>query len=143
MSLFITRAGLTAFGAAAAVSVLMAPNAHAAVDSVTVSGTNHAINTEYTLTAKLSGVSIGLLVYWTDNNEAITGAKVPWPIGESTITWTPTVKGQHVITASQGGSTKTVVVNVIDPADEVDPGEPGGSGSAATFPGLGGLFGSS
>ncbi|WP_054815946.1 hypothetical protein [Nocardia arizonensis] len=149
MSTIIRRleAGLTGVAAMAAATVLLAPSAHATVDSVTVSGTTHLINTEYTLTAQLSGASIGLLVYWSDNGENITGPKVPWPVGVSTINWTPTTKGQHIITAAQGGSTKTVIVNVVDPSEPTDPGggtdpgTPGGTGSAGKLPS--GLFGSS
>ncbi|MFI2559329.1 hypothetical protein [Nocardia farcinica] len=138
-----TVAGLTA---ATAIVVFAAPHANATVASVTVSGATHQLGQTYTLKAKLSGASIGLLVYWTDNGQDISGPKVPWPVGESSIEWTPTTPGQHLITASQGGSTKTVVVNVIDPNapdpdPDPDPGTDPGSGSSAGSGGLGDLLG--
>ncbi|MEV0033144.1 hypothetical protein [Nocardia sp. NPDC050793] len=140
--------GLAGFAAAAAVAVFAAPQAHATVDSITVSGADHTIDTTYTLRAKLSGAGIGLLVYWSDNGDQITGPKVPWPVGESSVSWTPKTPGQHLITASQGGSTKTIVVQVTDPSDPGDPGDPGnpggGTGSAGTGSAgklLGSLFG--
>ncbi|MFF2557818.1 hypothetical protein ACFVUS_42965 [Nocardia sp. NPDC058058] len=131
---------------AAAIVVLAAPQASATVDAITVSGSDpHTINTEYTLTANLSGAGIGLLVYWTDNGNDLSGPKVPWPVGFSSITWKPTTPGQHLLTASQGGSTKTIAVNVTDPANPGTPGggnpsTPGGSSGSASK-GLGGLLG--
>ncbi|NNH74728.1 hypothetical protein HLB23_33595 [Nocardia uniformis] len=137
--------GVAGFATVAAVAVFAAPNASATVDSITVSGSNHVINTEYALTAKLSGAGIGLLVYWSDNGKDISGPKVPWPVGEAHLDWTPTTAGRHLITASQGGSTKTIEVMVKDPSNpdpDPDPETPGGgSGSASKM--LSGLFGSS
>ncbi|WP_054815947.1 hypothetical protein [Nocardia arizonensis] len=104
-------AGVAGLTTVTAVAILAAP-AHATVDSITVSGTEHTVNNTYTLRAELSGASFGLLVYWNDNGEAITGPKVPWPVGESSVDWTPKTSGQHVITASQGSSTKSLIVNV-------------------------------
>ncbi|MEV0297982.1 hypothetical protein [Nocardia sp. NPDC050710] len=142
-------AGLAGLTTVTAIAVLAAP-AHATVDSVTVSGSNHTVNGTYTLKAHLSGASFGLLVYWSDNGQDISGPKVPWPVGESSISWTPATKGQHLITASQGGSTKTIVVTVTDPSDPGDPGggDPGnpgnpGGGTGSAGKALRGLFGSS
>ncbi|MGN2635658.1 hypothetical protein ACTD5D_05570 [Nocardia takedensis] len=118
-STFFTRrrvaVGLAGLTTAAAVAVLAGP-AHATVESVTVSGADHKINQTYTLRAEVGGASFGLLVYWSDNGEAIAPPKVPWPVGESSIDWTPKTAGQHVLTASQGGSTKSVVVTVTSGA---------------------------
>ncbi|MFI6868013.1 hypothetical protein [Nocardia sp. NPDC050406] len=136
--------GIAGFATAAVVSVFAAPQASATVDAITVSGSNHVIDTEYALTAKLSGAGIGLLVYWSDNGEDISGPKVPWPVGEAHLNWTPKTPGRHLITCSQGGSTKTIEVMVTDPSNP-DPGDPtdpgGGTGSAGKA--LSGLFGSS
>ncbi|WP_405486401.1 hypothetical protein [Nocardia sp. NBC_00511] len=125
-------AGVAGLAGVAAVAVLAAPQASATVDSVAVSGSApYTINTGYTLTANLSGAGIGLLVYWSDNGTSLTPAgKVPWPIGYSSIDWKPTTAGQHVLTASQGGNTKTIIVTVSDPS------QPGGGGG--TTPGGGG-----
>ncbi|RBO90723.1 hypothetical protein [Nocardia puris] len=142
--------GVAGFATAAAVAVFAAPPAHATVDSITISGSDHVIDTTYTLRAQLSGAGIGLLVYWTANGESIANPQVPWPVGESSVPWTPREAGQHLITAAQGGSTKTIVVNVTDPNDpgpgdpgDPDPGDPGspGTGSAGNL--LRGLFGGS
>ncbi|WP_067568663.1 hypothetical protein [Nocardia acidivorans] len=150
-------AGVAGIATAAAVVVLAAPQASATVDSITITGGDpHTINTEYTLTANLSGAGIGLLVYWTDNGNDLSGPKVPWPVGYSSITWKPTTAGRHLLTCSQGGSTKTIAITVVDPAipgtpGGGTPGTPGGgsggsgsSGSAGKALGglLGGLSGS-
>ncbi|WP_280358081.1 hypothetical protein [Nocardia otitidiscaviarum] len=144
MSLLSRRigTGIAGFAAAATISVFAAPQASATVDSITVSGSDHVIDTEYQLSAKLSGAGIGLLVYWSDNGADISGPKVPWPVGEAHLSWTPTTPGRHLITCSQGGSTKTIEVWVRDPSqpDPGGPATPGGTGSADGPPGL---FGSS
>ncbi|MET9491751.1 hypothetical protein [Nocardia sp. NPDC006630] len=138
-------AGVAGGAIAAAVAVFAAPQAGATVDSVTVSGSDpYTINTQYTLTAALSGAGIGLLVYWTDNGNTLTPAgKVPWPVGSSTLNWTPTTAGQHLITASQGGNVKTIVVNVVDPAHPGGGTTPptGGTGGSAGTGSASGLLG--
>ncbi|MFC9998452.1 hypothetical protein [Nocardia sp. NPDC127526] len=145
MSTTISRigGGIAGLATAAAVAVFAAPQAHATVDAVSVSGSApYKINTEYTLTADLSGAGIGLLVYWSDNGENLTPAgKVPWPVGKSSITWKPSTEGQHLITASQGGSTKTIAITVVDPSKPTEPGNPGGGGGSVDKM-LGGLLGS-
>ncbi|MEV6767830.1 hypothetical protein AB0N05_04280 [Nocardia sp. NPDC051030] len=136
-------AGVAGVAAAATVAVFAAPNANATVDSITVSSATVQINKEYTLSADLSGAGIGLLVYWTDNDERLTPAgKVPWPIGKSNLSWTPKTAGQHIIVASQGGSTKSLVLTVTDPANPGTPGTPGGGDTGSAGKGLGGLLGS-
>lgn len=135
-------AGVAGFAAAASIAVFAAPNAGAAVETLTVSGTNHEINKEYTLSATVGGAGIGLLVYWSDNGKDISGAKVPMPVGHASFPWTPTTAGKHLLTCSQGGSTKTIEVNVIDPANP-GPGTPGNGGSTGSADKLlGGLLGS-
>ncbi|WP_196054820.1 hypothetical protein [Nocardia aurantiaca] len=104
--------------AAGAITVLTtheAPAAHAAVDSVSISGSNWTVGNTYTLSANLSGASIGLLVYWSDNGDSLTPVgKVPWPVGHASLDWTPKTPGQHIITCSQGSTTQTLIVNVGD-----------------------------
>ncbi|MFE3800381.1 hypothetical protein [Nocardia tengchongensis] len=101
-------------GGALAMQTHEAPEAHATVDSITISGSNWTVGQTYTLSADLSGASFGLLVYWEDNGSPITSpaSKVPWPPYHSSTDWTPSSAGQHVITLSQGSSTKSLVVNV-------------------------------
>ncbi|MGW4531554.1 hypothetical protein ACWEOI_11445 [Nocardia sp. NPDC004340] len=101
-------------GGALAIQTHEAPAAHATVDSITISGSNWTVGQTYTLSADLSGASFGLLVYWEDNGNPITSpaSKVPWPPYHSSTDWTPNSPGQHVITLSQGSSTKSLVVNV-------------------------------
>ena len=140
-------AGLAGVAATATIAVFAAPQAAATVNSITVSGSaTYTINTQYDLTAKLGGAGIGLLVYWSDNGKDISGPKVPWPVGEAHFSWTPTTAGQHLITCSQGGSTKTLIVNVIDPSQPGGgtgggdgTGDGGGTGSGSSA--LGGLLG--
>ncbi|UGT39268.1 hypothetical protein LTV02_24710 [Nocardia yamanashiensis] len=146
MSTFSHRMGaaVTSVAAAAAVAVIAAPQAQATVDAVAISGAApYKIDTEYTLTANLSGAGIGLLVYWTDNGEKLEpkAGQVPWPVGEASIKWKPATAGQHLITAAQGGSTKTITVNVVDPSVPGNPGTPGGGDSGSASKGLGSILG--
>ncbi|MFD7848201.1 hypothetical protein ACFV4K_35445 [Nocardia sp. NPDC059764] len=106
-------AGLTV-ASAAAVAVALAPGANATVDVITVSDSAPTVGGTYTLSADLSGASIGLLVNWNDNGASLTDGVgiIPWPVGHSSVTWKPTTPGQHIITASQGSSTQTLIVNV-------------------------------
>ncbi|MFE4462753.1 hypothetical protein ACFROC_35820 [Nocardia tengchongensis] len=105
-------AGL-AVASATAVAVVMAPAANATVDNITISDSAPTVGSTYSLHADLSGASFGLLVYWNDNGTALTPAgKMPWPPYNASLDWTPTTPGQHVITASQGSSTQTLIVNV-------------------------------
>ncbi|WP_196054819.1 hypothetical protein [Nocardia aurantiaca] len=112
----IGLAGLAiATGAVTVLTTHEAPAAHAAVDSVSISGSNWTVGNTYTLSANLSGASIGLLVYWSDNGTSLTPVgKVPWPVGHASLDWTPKTPGQHVITCSQGSTTQTLIVNVSD-----------------------------
>ncbi|MFJ9369071.1 hypothetical protein ACIRRA_32250 [Nocardia sp. NPDC101769] len=112
----IGLAGLAiATGAVTVLATHEAPAAHATVDSVSISGSNWTVGTSYTLSANLSGASIGLLVYWSDNGNSLTPVgKVPWPPGHASLDWTPSTPGQHVITCSQGSTTQTLIVNVGD-----------------------------
>ncbi|MEC3919607.1 hypothetical protein [Nocardia sp. CDC160] len=108
-------AALTVTGAAA-MAVTMSPAANATVDTITVSDNSPVVGGSYTLYADLSGASIGLLVNWNDNGQSLTKGVgiVPWPVGHSSVTWQPTTPGQHIITASQGSSTQTLILNVSD-----------------------------
>ncbi|QLY32258.1 hypothetical protein [Nocardia huaxiensis] len=108
-------AGLTVAGATAVV-IATSPTASATVDAVTVTGAaDYKVGQTYTLSADLSGASVGLLVYWSDNGESLTPVgKVPWPVGHASLDWTPRSAGQHILTAAQGDSTKSIVVTVTD-----------------------------
>lgn len=108
-------AGLAVATGTVAVLSTTAPDAHAAVDSITISNNSPVVGQTYTLSADLSGASIGLLVYWTDNGSKLTPVgKVPWPVGHASLDWTPGSVGQHTLSISQGSSTKTLTVNVGD-----------------------------
>ncbi|NNH74727.1 hypothetical protein HLB23_33590 [Nocardia uniformis] len=133
--------GITGFAAMAAAVVLTAPSAFAAVESVSVDGSDYRVGGEYTISATLGGASVGLLVYFSDNGEFIGAPKVPWPPGKSSITWKPETTGQHILTVEQGGTHKSVVVNVKDAplgsgssssGSGFGPGGPLGSGSSGT-----------
>lgn len=133
--------GITGFAALAAVAVLTAPSALATVETVSVDGSEHRVGSEYTISATLGGASVGLLVYFSDNGEFIGSPKVPWPPGHSSITWKPESAGQHIITVEQGGTHKSVVVQVKDAplgsgssssGSGFGPGGPLGSGSSGT-----------
>ncbi|WP_067716667.1 hypothetical protein [Nocardia yamanashiensis] len=160
-------AGL-AVAAGAALVVGNSPDAAATVDAISISSNDLRVGQTYDLQATLSGASVGLLIYWADNGEALTdpAAQVPMPPGHSSASWTPKTAGQHVITATQGGNTKSLVVTVTDGSTTVPPtttvppstttappttkpssgsgglgSGSGGSGSAGKI--LGGLLGSS
>lgn len=121
-------AGITGFAALAAAAVLSAPSALAAVDSVTVDGSDYRVGTEYTISATLSGAAAGLLVYYSDNGEFVGGPRIPWA-GKSDTVWTPSSTGKHIITVEQGGYTRSTVVTVKD--------APLGSGSSTSGSGFG------
>lgn len=105
-------AGLVVAAGTATIVATPSTPARAAVDGVTISGADFTVGGTYTLHADLSGASVGLLVYWSDNGDGFSGPKVPWPPGEASIDWTPKAAGQHILTAAQGGSTKSIVVTV-------------------------------
>ncbi|WP_067700864.1 hypothetical protein [Nocardia jejuensis] len=137
-------AGLTGFAALATAAVLTASSASASIDSISVDGSNHTVGTEYTVSVTVSGAPAGLLVYFSDNGNAIAGPKVPLPPGHASIAWTPSDKGQHVITASQGSYTASTIVQVEDAplgsgssssGSGFGPAGPLGSGSSGTTPG--------
>ncbi|MGW4354707.1 hypothetical protein ACWELJ_21760 [Nocardia sp. NPDC004582] len=106
-------AGLTVTSAAA-ITVALAPAASATVDVITISDSAPTAGGTYTLSADLSGASFGLVVNWNDNGASLTDGVgiMPWPPYHSSVTWKPTTPGQHIITASQGSSTQTLIVNV-------------------------------
>ncbi|BAD60036.1 Ig-like domain repeat protein [Nocardia farcinica] len=127
----MTRTARTAAAlfAAAAATVLVAPSAHASVQSLAVEGSTHVVGGTYTLTAQVGGASGGLLVYFSDNGEFIGAPTVPWPPGSATIDWQPSTPGRHILTAEQGGSTQSIVVAVEEAAS---PGSGSGSGGSGT-----------
>lgn len=114
-------AGVTV-AAASAIMIVGSPSASATVDTITISSSTPAIGNTYTLHADLSGASVGLLIYWSDNGTSLTPVgKVPWPPGQASLDWTPSTPGQHVLTASQGSSTNTLVVTVGDGSTPTTP----------------------
>ncbi|MFR9753404.1 hypothetical protein ACL02S_20550 [Nocardia sp. 004] len=129
--------GLTSFAAIAATVVLAAPSAQASVSSVSVSGVLHTVGTTYTITAKIGGVSGLLPVAFSDNgNKLETSPVLPNPLtGTAKIEWTPSSAGQHVITATQGFSTKSVAIDVREKSPITGSASGGssnlGSGSAS------------
>lgn len=124
--------GLTAFTAVAAVSVLVAPQASALVQGITVSGTTHYVGTAYTVTADVTETSFLFKVTFTDNDTQI-GEPVAVKDGKATITWTPTTTGSHKIKAVQEiVSSKTVTVEVT--TAPTTPGGGTGTGSANLLP---------
>ncbi|MFJ2834919.1 MULTISPECIES: Ig-like domain repeat protein [Nocardia] len=126
--------GLTAFTAVAAAGVLVAPQASALVQGVTVSGSTHYVGTAYTVTADVTATSFLFKVTFTDNGTQI-GEPVSVSDGKATITWTPTTPGSHEIKAVQELiSSKTVTVEVT--TKPTTPGGGTGTGSAD----LGGLL---
>ncbi|GAD86777.1 Ig-like domain-containing protein [Nocardia asteroides] len=125
--------GLTALTAVAAAGVLVAPQASALVQSVTVSGTTHYVGTPYTVTADVTATSFLFKVTFSDNGTQI-GEPVSVSDGKATITWTPSTPGAHEIKAVQELiSVKTVTVQV---SEKPTTPTPGGTGSAD----LGGLL---
>lgn len=135
--------GITGFAALAAAAVLATPSAIAAVDTVSVDQSSLVVNKPYTVSATLSGASVGLLVYFSDNGNAIGAPKVPWPPGHASIGWTPNSSGQHTLTVSQGNNSQSIVVTVADAplgsgssstGSGFGPGGPLGSGSSGTTP---------
>ncbi|GAB2542760.1 hypothetical protein [Nocardia heshunensis] len=121
--------GITGFAALAAAAVLAAPASLAAVDTVSVDQGTLVVDTTYTVSATLSGASIGLLVTFTDNGHDIGAPKVPWPVGHASIAWKPNTSGKHTLTASQGPNSQSIVVQVAD--------APLGSGSSSSGSGFG------
>ncbi|MCV5779347.1 hypothetical protein OFN45_34105, partial [Escherichia coli] len=65
----------------------------------------------------------------SDNGEFIGAPTVPWPPGSATIDWQPSTPGRHILTAEQGGSTQSIVVEVEEAAS---PGSGSGSGGSGT-----------
>lgn len=121
-------AGLAAVGVAgtaAAIAVAVSPTAGATVEAISPSDPVPAVGGTYTLGADLTGVSSALPVTWNDNGVSITNGVgiLPFPAGHTSITWTPTTPGQHIITATQGTSTQTLIITVIP-----------GTGTGATPP---------
>ncbi|AYF73531.1 hypothetical protein D7D52_06285 [Nocardia yunnanensis] len=114
----VIGAGLAAATVAggAAIALAVSPAANATVDTISSSSTTPVVGGTYTLSADLSGASVGLLVAWADNGANLTDPAqiVPWPAGHTSVTWKPTTAGQHVITLNQGDSTKSLVLTVTD-----------------------------
>ncbi|BAW03828.1 hypothetical protein NS14008_33495 [Nocardia seriolae] len=121
--------GLTGFAALAATAVIAAPDALAAVDTVSIDQKNVVVDKAYTISATLSGASIGLLVYFSDNGNEIGPPRIPSPPGHASISWRPSTTGRHIITASQGPNSQSIVVDVAD--------APFGSGSTSSGSGFG------
>ncbi|MFE3257234.1 hypothetical protein ACFXPS_16160 [Nocardia sp. NPDC059091] len=127
--------GATAFGAAAAVAALTAPDASALVTGITVSGSQVCVNQATTVTVAVTATSFLFDVSLTDNDTQVGNSKVS--NSQATFSWTPTTTGSHTLKATQEVvSTKTTTVNVVDCTPSG-----GGSGSSASNP-LAGLLSS-
>ena len=141
--------GITGFAALAAAIVLAAPASVAAVDTVSIDPGNLVVDQAYTVSATLSGASIGLLVTFSDNVKQIGPPKIPSPPGHVSISWRPITSGRHILTASQGPNSQSIVVQVADApfgsgSTSSGGGGTGDTGSAGSALGglLGGLTGS-
>ncbi|MGQ4596316.1 hypothetical protein [Nocardia sp. R6R-6] len=111
---FLSRAGIgiTGIGALATALVLAAPNAGAAVTSVsaaqgmTFGVANYGTNCEYRVTAMMDSSQSSDPVMFTDS---AAGTFSPNPAqvtgNQATTVWTPTANGQHTISATQGMTT--------------------------------------
>ncbi|MGW4245056.1 hypothetical protein [Nocardia sp. NPDC004722] len=110
------RAGLgaAAFGAAAGVVVLVAPQAGAWPSDLTVSGgSTHNVGCSYTLTATVTLDRLTSVTF-KDNGTEIAGSPVTPSLlsNNVTLSWTPSTAGSHTLTATQDLITKSLAVDV-------------------------------
>ncbi|APB00206.1 Ig-like domain repeat protein [Nocardia seriolae] len=128
--------GATAFGAAAAVAMLTAPNASALVTGISVASSDkYCANQAYTVAVDVTATSFLFSVSLSDNDTKVGDAKPS--NGVATFSWTPTTTGSHTLKAVQEViSNKSTTVTVVDCTTT-----PGGSGSSAANP-LAGLLSS-
>ncbi|MGW4247437.1 hypothetical protein [Nocardia sp. NPDC004722] len=146
----VIGAGLAAVAVAgtAAITMTTAP-ANATVDALSSSSTTPVVGGTYTLSADLSGTDSSLPVVWADNgvNLNTPAETAPFPAGHSSVTWKPTTAGPHVITLTQGSSTKPLILTVADttvptptytPPTPANPAQPTTTAPATTQPNSGG-----
>ncbi|MEC3956288.1 hypothetical protein VMT65_24840 [Nocardia sp. CDC153] len=117
--------------AVAAATVALAAPSSADVVSLSVSDQTLQTNKTYTLTATVSGSTIGLSVFFDDNGQNLgpAGGVTPDTLkGKATTTWTPTKSGSHTLTASQGSTKQSITVTVTDAPTTTTPPPPGSCG---------------
>ncbi|MFF2085972.1 hypothetical protein ACFVVM_19520 [Nocardia sp. NPDC058176] len=133
-------AGLTALAAGALVlPAVLAPAASAEVEDITISAWGNSeipvacdyVNANCTVMARMFGSDYALPATLTINGQELTSAeRLDYPDRERSALrgiWRPPAKGTYTIVATQGSSTKTLVVEIT--------GDPQlGSGSAGLLP---------
>ncbi|MFB7875684.1 hypothetical protein ACFC06_10555 [Nocardia sp. NPDC056064] len=133
-------AGLTALAAGALVlPALLAPTASAEVEDITISAWGNSeipvacdyVGANCTVMARMFGSDYALPATLTINGQELTSAeRLDYPDRERSAlrgTWRPPAKGTYTIVATQGSSTKTLVIEITGDAQL-------GSGSAGLFP---------
>lgn len=133
-------AGLTALAAGALVlPALLAPISSAEVEDITISAWGNSempvacdyVAANCTVMARMFGSDYALPASLTINGEELSSAeRLDYPDRERSAlrgTWRPPAKGTYTIVATQGSSTKTLVVEITGDAQL-------GSGSAGLLP---------
>lgn len=133
-------AGLTALAAGALVlPAILAPTASAEVEDITISAWGNSeipvacdyVGANCTVMARMFGSDYALPATLTINGQELASAeRLDYPDRERSAlrgTWRPPAKGTYTIVATQGSSTKTLVIEITGDAQL-------GSGSAGLFP---------
>ncbi|MGW4636155.1 hypothetical protein [Nocardia sp. NPDC004415] len=133
-------AGLTALAAGALVlPAILAPTASAEVEDITISAWGNSeipvacdyVGANCTVMARMFGSDYALPATLTINGQELTSAeRLDYPDRERSAlrgTWRPPAKGTYTIVATQGSSTKTLVIEITGDAQL-------GSGSAGLLP---------
>ncbi|MEU1205875.1 hypothetical protein [Nocardia sp. NPDC005825] len=134
---------LVAAGAAVALSAAPASAAQVIDLGIGFSNGTLFVGGTYALSATATGGAMGSAaslpfipggVVFEDNGACVGTAK-PSYSSSASVNWTPSVVGEHTLTATYEGSRKTIVVNVVPLADGTTsvPAKPGnclGTGSA-------------
>ncbi|WP_278263540.1 hypothetical protein [Nocardia sp. AG03] len=134
-------AGLTALAAGALVlPAILIPTASAEVEDITVSAWGNSeipvacdyVGANCTVMARMFGADYALPATLTINGQELASAeRLDYPDRERSALrggWRPPAKGTYTIVATQGSSTKTLVLEVTGDAQL-------GSGSAGLLPG--------
>ncbi|MFC4126260.1 hypothetical protein [Nocardia rhizosphaerae] len=134
-------AGLTALAAGALVlPAILAPTASAEVEDITIYAWGNSempvacdyVGANCTVMARMFGADYALPASLTINGAELASAeRLDYPDRERSAlrgTWRPPAKGTYTIVATQGSSTKTLVIEVTGDAQL-------GSGSAGLLPG--------
>lgn len=131
--------------AGATVALTAAPASAAEVVDLVIGFSNGTlyVGGTYALTATATGGALGSVsmlpfvpggVVFEDNGACVGTAK-PSYASSASVNWTPSVVGEHTLTATYEGSSKTIVVTVVPLADgttsvPAKPGNCSGTGSA-------------